>query len=298
LNNGKPDMLTNNQGKMVYWILERENIRKKKEAGKPKPWSFNPVMQETYFCNVNRENDRVTKWIRENWTYPKAVDTFNLDYDDTAESYTFAIVVARIFNQPDTLSELMQPIDFDEDLSLWLENAGEVLAKRKADGKRIWNGAYIISTNGKKMPKADYCIYLLETLAKHKDIIDTCTTLADAHKRLKTVEGLASFLAGQVVADLKNTEGHPLHTAPDWFTFSAPGPGSLRGLEWFWEKPVTAKNYQESIDAAYELLEWELPDETLETLCHQNLQNCFCEYDKFMRVSTGTGRSKRKYQGV
>lgn len=289
-------MLTPNQKQMVYWILERDNIRQLKEAGKPKPWSDNPVMQETYFCNVNREDDRVTKWIRQNWTYPVTLDDFGSE-ESTAESYTFAMVVARIFNQPDTLADLMQPIDFDKDLGLWLTNAETVLAERKAAGKRIWNGAYIISTNGKKMPKADYCLYLLKKLAIDKDIIDNAVTLADAHKRLTTVEGLASFLAAQVVADLKNTKGHPLASAPDWFQFSAPGPGSLRGLSWFWEETVTARNYQQAIDRAYELLEWELPEEILAILCHQNLQNAFCEYSKFMKVSTKTGRSKRKYNG-
>lgn len=290
-------MLTYNQNQMIYWIHERENIRQQKEAGIPKPWSDNKVMQETYFCNVNREDDRVTKWIRNNWTYPVMLDQFDFE-ESTAKVYTFSIVVARIFNQPDTLGDLMQPIDFDFDLNLWLENAETVLAERKADGKRIWNGAYIISTNGKKMPKADYCLYLLEQLAKSPDIVDNCTTLSQAHKELVKVEGLASFLAGQVVADLKNTKGHPLNSAPDWFTFSAPGPGSLRGLSWFWEETITGKNYQRAIDNAYELLEYELPDKTLKFLCHQNLQNCFCEYDKFMRVTNGTGRSKRKYQGV
>ena len=289
--------LTTNQEQMIYWIKERDSIRQQKEAGKPKPWSTNPVMQSVYYCNVNREDDRVTRWIRTNWLYPTGLDDFGAE-ESTVVCYTFAMVVARIFNQPDTLADLMQPIDYDSDLSLWLENAETVLAERKAEGKRIWNGAYIISTNGKAMPKADYCLYLLEQLAKRKDIIDNCTTLAEAHKRLMTVEGLASFLAGQVVADLKNTIGHPLNKAPDWFSFSAPGPGSLRGLEWFWEEKITSRNYQTAIDKAYELVEYELPESILDILCHQNFQNCFCEYDKFMRVTNETGRSKRKYAGV
>ena len=289
--------LTSNQEQMAYWITERDNIRQRKEAGKPKPWSTNPVMQSVYYCNVNREDDRVTRWIRNNWTYPTGLDDFGTG-DSTVSSYTFAMVVARIFNQPDTLAELMQPIDYDSDLSLWLENAENVLAERKAAGKLIWNGAYIISTNGKAMPKADYCLYLLEQLAKDKALVDNCITLAEAHKKLMTVEGLASFLAGQVVADLKNTKGHPLNTAPDWFSFSAPGPGSLRGLEWFWEEKITSRNYQKAINKAYEILEYELPGSILDILCHQNLQNAMCEFDKFMRVSNGTGRSKRKYKGV
>lgn len=281
-------MLTPNQEQLIYWITERESIRNKKEAGLPAPWSDNPVMQVTYFCNVNREHDKVTKWIRQNWTYP--CDTLG---EECSEYYDFAMIVARIFNLPSTLEELQQPIETYH----WLEHAEEVFHDRKQRGDNIWNGAYIISTNGKKMDKASYCLMLLEKLAKSHKITHNCSTLYEAHQALMKVEGLASFLAAQVVADLKNTVGHPLNKAEDWFTFSAPGPGSLRGLSWFFEEKVSAKNYHEKIKEAYEILEFELPEEILEFLCFQNLQNCFCEYDKFMRVTNGTGRSKRKYKG-
>lgn len=275
-------MLTDNQKQLIYWILERNSIRIQKDSGMKAPWSKNEVMQETYFCNVNREDDRVTKWIRTHWSYTLAPDY-----------YDFAMIVARIFNLPATLEVVMQPVE----THYWLENAKEVLEDRKFDGKKIWNGAYIVSTNGKKMDKLTYCLGLLEKVAKNPKITDNCKTLKEAHTELMKVEGLASFLAAQVVADLKNSSGHPLTLAPDWKTFSAPGPGSLRGLEWFWEEKVTHKNYQEKIQDAYEILEFELPESILDVLCMQNLQNCFCEYDKFMRVTNGTGRSKRKYNG-
>jgi hypothetical protein len=289
-------MLTSNQEQLVYWITERESIRKKKEAGLPAPWSDNPVMQETYFCNVNREDDKVTKWIRENWTYPTSSD-FDLLGEDTSQVYDFAMVIARIFNLPATLEELKQPVGEDFDLYIWLEHAEQVLHERKQRGENVWNGAYIISTNGKKMDKASYCLMLLEKLANSPKVTHNCSTLHEAHLALMKVEGLASFLAAQVVADLKNTKDHPLSKAEDWFTFSAPGPGSLRGLSWFFEEKVSAKNYHAKIKEAYEILEFELPEEILDFLCFQNLQNCFCEYDKFMRVTNGTGRSKRKYKG-
>lgn len=289
-------MLTDNQKQLVYWISQREFIRKKKEEGYPPPWSLNPVMQQTYFCNVNREDDKVTKWIRQNWTYPYPVTTDGFGTEVyTQYAYTFAMVVARIFNRPETLEHLRQPIDdYQEE---WFENAREVLTERKEKGLGIWNGAYIISTNGKKMPKDDYCLMILENIADNGNIVEDCTTLKEAHTKLMSLEGLASFLSAQVVADLKNTKGHPLSKAPDWWSFSAPGPGSLRGLTWFWEEQVTAKNYEQKIKEAYELLEFELSEEILDILCMQNLQNCFCEYDKFMRVTNGTGRSKRKYNG-
>ncbi len=275
-------MLTPNQEQLIYWITERDSIRKKKESGSVAPWSDNPVMQETYFCNVNREDDKVTRWLRTNWKYELAPDY-----------YDFAMVVARIFNLPDTLSEVMQPLETLH----WLEHAEEVLEDRKFEDKRIWNGAYIISTNGKKIDKITYCLDLLRKLAINPNVTNNCKTLKEAHTELMKVDGLASFLAAQVVADLKNTNDHPLQSAPDWWSFSAPGPGSLRGLEWFWEEKITRSNFHVKIQEAYELIELELPDSILDILCMQNLQNCFCEYDKFMRVTSGTGRSKRKYNG-
>ena len=49
---------------------------------------------------------------------------------------------------------------------------------------------------------------------------------------------------------------------------------------------------------AYDIIELELGSDIVDILSMQNLQNCFCEYDKFMRVTEGTGRSKRKYNGM
>lgn len=278
-------MLTHNQEQLIYWINERESIRLLKEQGSPAPWSNNPIMQSVYFCNVNREDDKVTKWILSNWKYKKAPELF-----------TFAIIVARIFNLPSTLERLCQPVDTAED---WLAYAESMLSEMSLDGETIWNGAYIVSTNGQKIDKATYCINLFKEVAEwHLDVVDNCKTLAEAHVALMEVRGLASFMAGQVVADLKCSEGHPLQNAPDWNSFSAPGPGSLRGLNWFFEETVTAKNYHCKMQEAYDILDMELPESILDILSMQNLQNCFCEYDKFMRVTEGTGRSKRKYNGT
>lgn len=276
--------LTHNQRALIHWIIERDKIRKLKESGAPKPWSMEPVFQKTYFCNVNREDDKVTRWIRENWHY---------EIDPTA--YTFAMIVARIFNLPDTLKEIGQPKGY---LFHWLDDIHVKLEARKALGKSLWNGAYIISTNGKKIDKLSHCLDLFfNIILEHPDPVAGCETLEEAHKALMKVDGLASFLAAQVVADLKNTRGHALQDAPDWWTFCSDGPGSLRGLGWFFEEKVTKKNFQERIQETYFLIEGELPSDIRDILCMQNLQNCLCEYDKYMRVLNGTGRSKRKYDG-
>ena len=46
--------------RLVYYINERESIRKLREAGYPKPWTQDKILQTYRFCNVNREDDTVT----------------------------------------------------------------------------------------------------------------------------------------------------------------------------------------------------------------------------------------------
>ena len=119
-------------------------------------------------------------------------------------------------------------------------------------------------------------------------------TLAEAHKYLLQFDGFGSFMAAQVVADLKNTEGHPLQLAEDWWNWSAYGPGSIRGLQWVTGSRVTPGTYEKlmkDLHVAIEDLVYPIH------MCEQDLQNCLCEFDKYMRVSTGMGRSKRGYNG-
>lgn len=46
------------------WIRAREAIRLKKEAGAPPPWIEDPILATYRFCNVRREDDLVTRWVR------------------------------------------------------------------------------------------------------------------------------------------------------------------------------------------------------------------------------------------
>lgn len=275
-------ILSENQKLLLYWIVERDNIRNAKEMGLDPPWTSNPVMQTVYFTNVNREDDKVTKWIRRNWLYTNS-EYFHID-----------MIVARIFNLPSTLELIGQPTKFV--FKDWLHKTKELLHELSDRKKPIWNGAYIISTAGRKMSKIDYCIEIIEAAHNQGALLRKCVTLAEAHKALMGIHGLASFLAAQVVADLKQYSEYHLYSADDKSSFSAFGPGSLRGLSWFWEDTVVPNNYRTKIREAYVLISPYLPKSILKILDMQNFQNCFCEFDKFMRVRSGKGRSKRIYK--
>ncbi len=262
------------------WIEEREGIRLRKEAGQPKPWSKDPVFQTTYFCNVHREDDKVTKWIRYRYASP-AVPYFDVN-----------LAFARFINWPDTL-ECMPWISPD--------SVGELRNFLARKPGKIFGDAYIISTNGRKMGKAVYlCEYvvpeLLHCLGSGGLQTRECSA---AHEALVRIFGVASFMSGQIIGDMKNTKGHPLYDAIDKRTFAVPGPGSLRGLSWIFrnspDKPIARLFVAELVrvrDGLYNKLHCAVQ------MDNQDLQNCLCEFDKYMRVTNGTGRSKRRYPGT
>ena len=177
-------------------------------------------------------------------------------------------------------------------MKLW-----DVLTKLKDTGVKVWGGAYLITTHGRKMSKIDYCTELLQNVIDLTPVSMADPTCEGYFHWFKRVDGLGSFLAAQIVADLKNTPGHPLEAATDWYTFSAPGPGSLRGLSWFHHRKITPANYEEAIVEVKSYVENRI-GEPYFTMCMQDMQNCMCEFDKYCRVLTGTGRSKRKYPGI
>lgn len=273
------------QNKFIYWITEREAIRARKEANEPKPWSKDPIFQRTYFCNVRRENDTVTKFIRK--MYSRYVDHPMFEYN---------IIFSRFINFPPTLAAIgfIQEHDMEG-----LEKRLEELATR---GK-IWGNAYVITTHGIPMPKVRYlCQNVLGAVFERLDELRAACrgpSLAAAAKALEEIEGIGPFLAGQIVADLKNTPGHPLEQANDWWTFAIHGPGSLRGASWFFYDQANGISPGD-FPKAIERIRLFVDSKTLpmDLFCNQDLQNCLCEFDKYMRVSEGTGRSKRGYNGV
>lgn len=268
---------------LAYWINERENVRLKKENGYKKPWSDDPVFQSVYFTNVRREEDKVTKWIAE-----------FVRERTPREFLTPVLVIARMFNLPSHLAALPSPAKYGQ-YEFWAPDAKSCTLSHRAKAEKLFNGAYLITTCGVKMDKVDY-VYRVGDDASHLDFLG-CYTLELYHRRLTSVNGLGDFLAAQVIADLKNTHGHPLSTARDWWSWCAPGPGSLRGIRGIDGYQGTSEG--QFLGAATQLYQAIAPEiGTIVGALHmQDFQNCLCEFSKYTRVKNGTGRSKRKYNG-
>ena len=272
---------------LLYWIKERHQIYLKRCAGKPKPWSKDPVFQQYRFCNVYRELDVVTCTIRDRWRTPYADDP----------DLWFAMYVARVFNKPATLQAIGWPLP-------WPAKRAKVeatLAAVRAANLRIFNNAYVVSTHGKKADKIQFYLALFDALWKVRKEVrpKPGDTLRTFYERLTAQNGVASFMAGQIIADTKYAA--PLSAATDWWTFAASGPGSKRGLNWIYGREFK-KAWQE--DAWYEALMNLKPSvdvfiaaQGMPSMHAQDLNNALCETGKMVKVQQGWGRPKSKYDG-
>ncbi len=196
--------------KFFYWINERHNIYLRKQAGEPKPWTEDTIMQDYKFCNVFRELDTTTIWIKENIRDRWADHPY----------LWFALCAARRINLIDTLKEL------DDLLVNWdAGHAQFILDTRKNDKLGIYNGAYMLTTGGRKVPKnEDTCWNILQPLWEKRDFITNGIEFYSGGRVPLSLEavfdsfatghvGYSSFLAYEVVTDMRHTRY--LKNAPD-----------------------------------------------------------------------------------
>ena len=268
----------------VNFVVERHRIYRRREAGEPRPWTGDPILRDYKFTNVYRELDRVTQWIANNWREP---------YEH--ERYLFhAMVIARLVNHPETLAALPAP-------GTWRKAAFlKVMHERQDAGLNTFSAAYIVSTGGLSMNKADFLAEkVLDPMWKDREklVPGRRETLQSYYENLLSYNGMGRFIAAQVVADLKYVK--PLSDATDWWTFVASGPGSRKGMSYLLGAGPDLKwkehEWKEAVGELAVLMEPVTEKHFMPRLHAQDLQNCLCEFSKWSRTKAGTGRPKQKF---
>lgn len=269
---------------LVYWIIEREEVRLRKEVQqRSAPWTRDPILQTTRFCNVHREDDKVTRWIKKNWRDPYS----------SHPHLAFSMCLARVVNWPDTLTHLGFPLEW---------SSSSFIAKMdslSSGGKnKIWGGAYMVTGGFSKGGETKQVIMgrVLDNAIINCEHIHKCETLQEAFDAVQRTAGLGTFLAAQVIADLKYTP--LLASAPDFDTFCAPGPGSTMGLNFLHgraqTKGISETQFSQEVN---DLRVW-LSETYGFVLTAHDTQNCLCEFSKYVRIKYLGGRAKSRYPGA
>lgn len=272
---------------MVYWITQRESIRVlKDEKMLPKPWTKDQYLRDYRWCNVRRMDDRVSRWLLANW-YTKGM---------SARTALVAATLARMINWPDSLAAIA-PMGF----KVWsYDRAMSALHARKAAGHKIFTGAYIINGAGGG-DKVKLVLDTVQAVAQAGHGTVNTDSMRITWENLQKFRGVGSFIAGQIMADLRHVlEGDWL----DHMEWAPIGPGSRRGMRRMLGLPAPGPMRQDQFDKALPVLWDRLMSYSDVSEIYDNrhceamdLQNCLCEFDKYNRLKFENGHVRSGYDG-
>jgi len=285
-------------GALVHWVRERELIRVQKDRGEPFPWTDDKILRTYRFCNVRREDDRVTVWIAKNIREPYA-DHHHL---------WFMLCTARMINWPHTLGLLIgDPTRPPEERiypNAWPDSAS-FSPSAMADGLedvasmgKAFTGAYIIPSPGKGEKKPRWMAqWVLGNLWKARARFETHfsrnPSLRSTHNLLTTFDCWGNFLAYQAIIDMRHTS--LLSEVPDRNTWCAAGPGTIRGLNRLAGRPLIAPLTQERALLEIQSLQPVVCRETGMDFELYEITGILCETDKYLRVMNGEGEPRARY---
>ena len=275
------------------WINERHSIYQRRLSGAPPPWTNDPILQEFKFTNPFRENDRVTVWMRENWTKPNG-----------NRSHGEIIFNCCLFRMIGT-SEFAEAHgwvtwNFNPD---WTKN---LVQSRIDKGLRTFTGAYIITNQGLKAPKSEVVVdHFLTPIWENKEalaqIAQATQSLQALHEAMGAYKGWGGggFMSYEVVTDLNYTP--VLDKAKDRFSWANAGPGAIRGLNRILDIPLKKGMTQpianeHMVRLLKEAPNHVLPHVPLKEVDMRTIEHSLCEWDKYERVRLGQGKPRSIYK--
>lgn len=289
-----------NLSPVIHWVKEREAIRVRKDRGDAFPWTEDEILRTYRFCNVRREDDRVTKWIDHHIRQPFAAHPY----------LWFMLCTARQINWPWSLHMLIGDLTAEHKNRLYPHawpDAPEFMPEAMQAGledmasmnQKVFTGAYIItapSTKGAK--KTEYVARvtlgaLWKDRARFERHFANSPTLRSTHQLLMKFDGWGPFLSYQAIVDMRFT--NILGSSPDIHSFVAAGPGTIRGLNRINGRPLDYALSQH--DAMRECLEIykTIQDDTGVAMDLSDVPNILCETDKYLRVKNGEGKPRALY---
>jgi hypothetical protein len=274
---------------LFYWVAERERIRMAKGGWRGYFWTADPILQTYRFCNVRREDDRGTVWIREHIRERFAGH----------RHLWFMLCIARQINWPETLAALIDANAWPNRDTFEPRMMTAILNQRKAKSEKVYTGAYMISAPATK--GADKQAYIAETVCgalwERRDIFAKhfagTPTLQRTHELITRSNGWGQFMAYQAVVDMRFTG--LLQGADDILTWAAAGPGTIRGLNRLHGRGLNFILPQAEALSEMRAIYAVVQHETGVTMDFSDVPNILCETDKYLRVKNGEGKPRALY---
>jgi len=277
------------------WINERHSIYQRRVANENPPWTKDRILQDYKFTNPFRENDKVTVWMRENWTKP--------NHNRPHGEIIFNCCLFRMIGTSefaDAHKWVYEDYGWDKD------RTKELIQDRLSKGLRTFTGAYIITNQGLKAPKSEVVVdHFLTPVWENKNELSEVATktasLQEVHSALGAYKGWGGggFMSYEVVTDLNYTPA--LDFAKDKFTWANAGPGAKRGLNRIHLRDLKKGMNQETANTEMQLLLKEAPTYCkshvpVDRVDMRTIEHSLCEWDKYERVRLGQGTPRSRYK--
>lgn len=298
------------------FVTERYKIHIRKDFLKQKaPWTNNPILSQYKFCNIRREHDRQSQYLIKNISTNPCLSL----EDKIVNSFYF-----RAWNNWDTMKDLGGPWTakclYFSQMKEQVRSIYQQLASEDPD-RKWWSSAYNQGGTkqawrypdpNEKINKEDDIplrVFHIGPWLKEHNTVEKLLSASDqkaAFEAIKEIQGFADFLAYQIFVDLTYLEEFPFSENE----FVVAGPGCKKGLNklfddydgltheeaLFW----LANNIDEIFNEVHPPF-WagrlfvDLPQEDrfFSVMC---LENCMCEFCKYIRTVEGNGRPRVKYK--
>lgn len=291
----------------LFWrfICERQTIWMKRTLQKlSPPWTYDSVLHIERFTNIYRELDPGTQYVK------NAI----LEMDATKEDKIFNVMLYRLIGRSTTHQSIGFQLLATFTPAVLVEKLHYI---RDVEGKSPFTAAYLVSgyasmgTHDKAENIARLFGRLHQSFPRFYAQLMACKSSEEVYTVLRSADGFGNFLAYQVLVDLLYPlacyGGSPLlpFSHDDW---ASAGPGAQRGIQL-----LLIDENQEVCDldvmrwlrhqqhAEFARLGLDFPylikegGDTKMDISLANIQNCLCEFHKYVKISNGTGRGRRKF---
>ena len=285
-----------------YFIQERMNMFWRKCEGSS-VLTTDSILRRYKFTNVYRACDRVSQYLIRNVIYD------NDDKRYSSADILLRILVFKIFNKPETWEYIRQTYgeiscsDFD------VKYLSRLLSERQTHFA-IFNNAYMMTGSHKRynnLPtKHEKWLTMVKEEFLGEGIIDDvlhAKSLEEIYNILRKCSFLGSFLAYQYAIDFNYSP----YINFDENSFVVAGIGAVRGIQkcfishgnTYEDAILYTKQHFHELQAKYGFTDFKPLEYREPSLL--DLQNCFCETDKYLRVKlpdllVGNKRIKQIYR--
>ena len=287
----------------TYWRFasERQAVFFRRLRGQEPPWTDDPILREHRFTNTYRASDRVSQFLIRRVIY---------EGDQSPEEVFFRTIMFKTFNKIETWRLLEGKLGAVTYADYSFKRYDRVLSAALKKGERVYSAAYIMPSGGRSFGhrvKHRNHLKLIELMMADSMPTRVCDarSMQQVFEMLRAYPMIGDFLAYQYATDLN----YSVLTDFSEMSFTVPGPGARDGIRKCFSdyggltevdliKLMADRQAEEFESRGIDFQDlWGRPLQLID------IQNVFCEVDKYARVAhpdtrgiTGRTKIKRKFR--